>query len=40
MDCRLVLPYLMGSVNFPILAGRSRGWNIRKRGIAGASGVF
>ncbi len=41
MDFLLVLlAYLIGSINFPILAGRLRGWDIRERDLAGTSGVF
>ena len=41
MDLLLILlAYLIGSINFPILAGRLRGWDIRERDLAGTSGVF
>ncbi|WP_299431727.1 glycerol-3-phosphate acyltransferase [uncultured Meiothermus sp.] len=41
MDILLVVAaYLVGSINFPILAGRLRGWDIRQRDLAGASGTF
>ncbi|WP_297860152.1 hypothetical protein [Meiothermus sp.] len=41
MDFLLVLlVYLTGSINFPILEGRLRGWDIRERDLAGTSGVF
>jgi acyl-phosphate glycerol 3-phosphate acyltransferase len=36
----VVLAYLVGSINFPILAGRLHGWDIRQRDIAGGSGAF
>lgn len=36
----IFLAYLIGSINFPILAGRLRGWDIRERDLAGTSGVF
>ncbi|WP_337868760.1 glycerol-3-phosphate acyltransferase [Meiothermus sp.] len=41
MDFLLIfLAYLIGSINFPILVGRLRGWDIRERDLAGTSGVF
>ncbi|WP_412917858.1 glycerol-3-phosphate acyltransferase [Meiothermus sp.] len=36
----VLLAYLIGSVNFPILAGRLRGWDIRERDLAGTLGAF
>jgi acyl phosphate:glycerol-3-phosphate acyltransferase len=36
----ILLAYLIGSVNVPILAARLRGFDIRTRDIAGSSGVF
>ena len=36
----VILSYLAGSINVPILVGRLRGFDIRERDIAGTSGVF
>lgn len=36
----VVVAYLLGSINVPILVGRMRGFDIRERDIAGTSGVF
>jgi acyl-phosphate glycerol 3-phosphate acyltransferase len=41
MDLLLILlAYLLGSINFPILVGRLKGLDIRVLDIAGTSGVF